>query len=627
MIRQAKSMEKETSEIANLTERISKDPRSKLFVPLAEEYKKAGDLEMAIHVLSEGLKNNPKYVTAKSLLGRLLLETGDLDAARKELEEVVKTIPDNLLAQRKLGDIYVLQDNRTEALQHYKVALSLNPGDAEFASLISEMESGADVRPKLQRFKPTRETAGKPALAAITRQQVKAPIAAVKPVTASPTLAPPEPIRPVQAEPKSTLEPSAQHAEPPAGKPLPTAERTIIPADREAPPAVQEAPPTIEQADGNGEGAGTAAPEEKPFSVTLHTEIEEPEEVLVVEPIEEEQPSGDILSPVLDVFAEKTEERLPDIAAEGQADVLTAAFETTFEFPESSDVKGESAPGKDEKAGSASITGIISEPSESASEPAPEEADDFTTDTLAELYISQGFYEKAISIYERMLADRPESRGLKEKLERVRAMASQAEAPLVDAEKAARILEMPADTDVFTEAKEYVPPTAPEQPSEERTVPAAGAGNETAIYGEAREYVPPADTSNKEEEITIDAELFFEPEGPTSEGKKPAELPEENIFVEPQEYVTLAAEEGVQQPEAPAEKEAYGELAAKPNQETTRQKPLSTDFEPREYIPPSASLHELGEERVPVEAKQPRATRKDAIDRLEHWLKNIKKEK
>lgn len=44
-------MNKEISEIARLADRISKDPRSKLFVPLAEEYKKAGDLEMAIQVL------------------------------------------------------------------------------------------------------------------------------------------------------------------------------------------------------------------------------------------------------------------------------------------------------------------------------------------------------------------------------------------------------------------------------------------------------------------------------------------------------------------------------------------------------------------------------------------------
>ena len=56
------------------------------------------------------------------------------------------------------------------------------------------------------------------------------------------------------------------------------------------------------------------------------------------------------------------------------------------------------------------------------------QADDFTTDTLAELYISQGFYEKAVDIYERMLVDNPNSQGLKQKLAHVRAMAAAAPA-------------------------------------------------------------------------------------------------------------------------------------------------------------------------------------------------------
>ena len=85
-------MNKETSEIAKLTERISKEPKSKLFVPLAEEYKKTGDIEMAIFVLLEGLKINPGYVTARSVLGKLLLEKGDLAGSQKEFEEVVHAI-------------------------------------------------------------------------------------------------------------------------------------------------------------------------------------------------------------------------------------------------------------------------------------------------------------------------------------------------------------------------------------------------------------------------------------------------------------------------------------------------------------------------------------------------------
>ena len=147
-------MNKETSEIAKLTERISKDPKSKLFVPLAEEYKKAGDVEMSIYVLQEGLKNNPSYVTARSFLGRLLVEKGDLSAAQKEFEEVVKAIPDNLMAHRKLGDIYALQDRAADATKHYKTVLSLNAKDPETSMLLSELEAGRDIKKHLAKPKP-----------------------------------------------------------------------------------------------------------------------------------------------------------------------------------------------------------------------------------------------------------------------------------------------------------------------------------------------------------------------------------------------------------------------------------------------------------------------------------------
>jgi tetratricopeptide (TPR) repeat protein len=183
-------MDKDTSEIAKLTERISKDPKSKLFVLLAEEYKKTGDMEMSIHVLTEGLKNNPGYVTARSFLGKLLFEKGDLSGAQKEFEEVAKAIPDNLMAQRRLGDLYVLQDRAADALKHYKIALSLNPRDQETASLVADIEAGRDVKAKLFKQKP-QPLEGAPKLEGLPKavpaqaaaKPQPAPVAVTPPVT------------------------------------------------------------------------------------------------------------------------------------------------------------------------------------------------------------------------------------------------------------------------------------------------------------------------------------------------------------------------------------------------------------------------------------------------------------
>ena len=52
-------MDKDTSEIVKLTERISKDPKSKLFVPLAEEYKRRGTSRCPSMCSQKGLNTTP----------------------------------------------------------------------------------------------------------------------------------------------------------------------------------------------------------------------------------------------------------------------------------------------------------------------------------------------------------------------------------------------------------------------------------------------------------------------------------------------------------------------------------------------------------------------------------------
>lgn len=331
-------MDKETSEIVKLTERIEKDPKSKLFVPLAEEHKKVGDMEMAIHVLTEGLKNNPGYVTAKAFLGRLLFEKGDLGAAKKEFGEVVKAIPDNLLAQRKLGDIYALQDDKVSAISHYSIVLSLNPGDEEVTSLVADLKAGRTVKERLLR-------------------QKSAP-----------------------GEKSHT-----------GGSPVPP-----------------------------GGVAAHAGQMQKPGSVPMQNVIpqgeirEEPEEVLIVEPLAEEVRAMAGMEAAVDAGLASEPSVQPvhaDAQPSGGAFALDEAYQVSADVPGMADIEVLSGTGA---------------PSQESAPPAAPPADDFSTNTLAELYISQGFHEKAIDIYEKMVAENPGNQALQDKLEQVRAMAGQA---------------------------------------------------------------------------------------------------------------------------------------------------------------------------------------------------------
>ena len=56
--------------IDRLATAVAKDPRSKEFLPLADEYMKVGMWQEAAGVLEDGLKVYPGFVTAMVALGR-----------------------------------------------------------------------------------------------------------------------------------------------------------------------------------------------------------------------------------------------------------------------------------------------------------------------------------------------------------------------------------------------------------------------------------------------------------------------------------------------------------------------------------------------------------------------------
>ena len=91
--------------IEELRRRIQKDPASIAFAQLAEEHRRAGQFEDAVHVCRAGLAQHPAYLSARITLGRALLEMERYDEAVSEFEYVLKAAPDNLTAVRELADI------------------------------------------------------------------------------------------------------------------------------------------------------------------------------------------------------------------------------------------------------------------------------------------------------------------------------------------------------------------------------------------------------------------------------------------------------------------------------------------------------------------------------------------
>ncbi len=127
--------------IEKLKERLSQDPSSTLFLPLAEEYRKKNMLDEAINVLKSGLEKNPNYMSAHVALGKIYIERGLIKDAIEEFETVINAIPDNLFAYKKLSELYSSIGETEKAENTYQKVLSLNPDDEEAMSALKEISS------------------------------------------------------------------------------------------------------------------------------------------------------------------------------------------------------------------------------------------------------------------------------------------------------------------------------------------------------------------------------------------------------------------------------------------------------------------------------------------------------
>lgn len=165
-------MPPDTTRIEELRRRLQKDPASIAFAQLAEEYRRAGRFQDAIETCRAGLTRHADYLSARVTLGRSLLETGDLDAARKELNEVLKSAPQNLAAIRGLAEVHRRRGELREALEQYRTAFELAQNDPGIDQIVRDLRrelapSGTLVTPtpaSLARYRP--QTAPEPAATA-----------------------------------------------------------------------------------------------------------------------------------------------------------------------------------------------------------------------------------------------------------------------------------------------------------------------------------------------------------------------------------------------------------------------------------------------------------------------------
>jgi tetratricopeptide (TPR) repeat protein len=125
--------------IRDLERRIELDPGSRLFLALAEEYRKAGRLSEALATLQRGLLSHPGYLSAQVALGRAHFEAGQSTEAIATFSKVLAADPGNLVSAKSLADIHLSRGENLEAVKKYKLYRALS-GDRSVEEVIARLE-------------------------------------------------------------------------------------------------------------------------------------------------------------------------------------------------------------------------------------------------------------------------------------------------------------------------------------------------------------------------------------------------------------------------------------------------------------------------------------------------------
>jgi len=119
----------EVDEINRYREILAREPASLVFAALSEAYRKRNMPDQAIAVCKKGLHHHPGFVSGRVALARAYVDKGETDRAVKELEKVILTAPDNLIAQRLLLAIYEEKRDWGNLEKTVHRILSLDPED------------------------------------------------------------------------------------------------------------------------------------------------------------------------------------------------------------------------------------------------------------------------------------------------------------------------------------------------------------------------------------------------------------------------------------------------------------------------------------------------------------------
>lgn len=129
---------------------FEKNPRSRVFAPLAESYRKLGMTDKAMEILSQGIRFHPSYVMGYLGLAFCYFDLKQFNLTYTTLRPLTESNRDNLRLQKLFSDVCLELGKQEEALETLKYLLFINPRDKEVAELVARLEHEIEDRYKPQ---------------------------------------------------------------------------------------------------------------------------------------------------------------------------------------------------------------------------------------------------------------------------------------------------------------------------------------------------------------------------------------------------------------------------------------------------------------------------------------------
>lgn len=136
-----------------------KDPKSRVFAPLAEGYRRMGMLKEGLELAEEGVKQHPNFAGGRVALARLYADSQKLELAEKEFRKATELAPENLLAYQLLAETNLKLKKPKEALKAFKILLFLNPDNEKAKNAVKKLEAltADEYEDELFAMKPLKE--------------------------------------------------------------------------------------------------------------------------------------------------------------------------------------------------------------------------------------------------------------------------------------------------------------------------------------------------------------------------------------------------------------------------------------------------------------------------------------